>query len=568
MSERVFFVTGAGGFVGRHLCERLRSAGQRVRGLVRRDDPSLTALGVTLFHGDLAHSADWQAGLAGVDVVVHCAANASFGNGPQHDAVNVEGTRTLLAAVQSMAPNLHRFVFVSTIGVVDRATRDACQTALTAESPLHPTSDYGRSKARAEQLVRDSALPFCIVRPALVVGGDMRFKSHFAVFARLAVQRAPLARFAWPGRFSVVHVEDLAAGLELCATHPDAVNRTYFCAGTAVSLATTFVRSRPGEFRLPLGWVAAIARTFPQLVPFKLKALLLPALVASDEPLRQLGWRPRHDGTDALTGVIAREQARFDPDCDPGGQTVVTGAASGLGRALVARVAPHRKRLLLVDRDRAGLEAVQARHPHCRIAVVDLSDEAAVTQLTRSPAWRAHPVRELFACAGFGLRGPVLAAEPAAHARLFQVNVLARLALAHAALPDMLRAQFGRVLFISSSSAFQPLPYMATYAASNAALLSASEAWAAELSGTGVHLLVACPGGMQTNFQASAGVKTLASERLMPPELVVEHIFQALKKRRTTVIISTRAHGMALVARLLPRAWSVALWKRLMARLR
>ena len=115
---------------------------------------------------------------------------------------------------------MRRFVFVSTIGAVDRAPADAGTAPLDEDAPLHPSSDYGRSKGRAEQLVRESGLPFAIVRPALVVGGDMRPDSHFAVFTRAAVRRAPLARFAWPGRFSGVHVDDLPAALELCTPRP------------------------------------------------------------------------------------------------------------------------------------------------------------------------------------------------------------------------------------------------------------------------------------------------------------------------------------------------------------
>ena len=77
-----------------------------------------------------------------------------------------------------------------------------------------------------------------------------------------------------------------------------------------------------------------------------------------------------------------------------------------------------------------------------------------------------------------------------------------------------------------------------------------------------------CPGGMRTNFQATAGVRQQRGERLMLPELVAERIMRALARRPSTVIVSGRARGMALAARLLPRAASVALWKHLMARLR
>ena len=567
MNPRCFFVTGAAGFVGRHLCRRLLASGHHVRGLARRRDIALAESGVELVQGDLCGPATWQERLAGVDYVIHCAANAAFADGGAYEQANVEGTRLLLDAAKQPGVTLRRFVFVSTIGALDRAARDRCDAPLDEHSPAHPTSDYGRSKWKAERLVRDSGLPFSIVRPAMVVGSDMRTASHFAAFIRAAVTGAPLARFAWPGAFGVVHVDDLCAALELSATHADAGGKTFFCAGAPVSLRECFDLVRPAA-RVPLGWVAGFARAVPALTPFKLKAMLLPALTASDTPLRSLGWRPRFSGPEALRDVIARERARFDPQLDPGGQTIVTGAASGLGRALVERLAPHRANLLLVDRDGAGLERVKAAHPHCRIRVTDLAHEPDVASLVSSEEWRAHPVRELFACAGMGIRGPMLEADAGNHARLFQVNVLARLALAHAAVAGMVRDHFGRVVFISSSSAFQPLPYMASYAASNAALLMLGEGWAAELSGTGVHMMQVCPGGMQTNFQTSAGVKTISGERLMAPEEVAGHIMRALAKQKLTVIISTRALAMSWLARVLPRSVSVALWKRLMTQLR
>ncbi|MEO5961132.1 MAG: SDR family NAD(P)-dependent oxidoreductase [Opitutaceae bacterium] len=568
MTDRCYFVTGASGFVGRHLCQRLRAAGHRVRGLVRGKNSELEDLGVEAVRGDLADCAVWQSKLAGVDYVIHCAANASFGGGASYATVNVDGTRNLLAAIRDAAPTLRRFVLVSTIGAVDRAPGDSCRRPMDGNSPLVPTSDYGRSKRDAERIVRESGLPFAIVRPALVVGRDMRVESHMAHFVRSAIRRAPLARIAWTGSFGVIHVDDLAAALETCATHPDAEGKIFHCAGSPLALRDCFAAAQPGAWRIPVGWAAGIARMLPVLFPFKLKAMLLPAYTASDAGLEILGWRARRSGIPALHEVITRERARHDPELDPGGQTVITGAASGLGEAIVERIGARRRNLLLIDRDGAGLQRVRDKHPHCRIQVVDLADERAIAQLVASDDWRAHRIVELFACAGFGLRGPMLDSDADQHTRLFKVNVLARLALAHAALPDMIAGHLGRIVFISSSSAFQPLPYMASYAASNAALLLLGEAWASELADTGVHMMQVCPGGMQTNFQRHAGVKTLAGERLMPPEQVANAIMRALAKRKLTAIVSARSLAMSLLARLLPRAASVALWKKLMTRLR
>ncbi len=561
------FVTGANGFVGRHLCRALRALGHRVVALVRGGEREVGPTGIEFVPGDLTAPGPWSAAVADAHLVFHCAAQAGFGAGPAANAVNVAGTRALLDAARH-APHLRRVIFVSTIGAVDRAPGDDCAAPLDAASPLRPTSAYGRSKRDAEILVRSSALPFAIVRPGMVVGADMRAESHFAVFMRAALRGDLFARIGWTGTFGVVHVDDLVAALLRVAEHPDAAGQTYFCTGSPCALRDAFAWAQPQAARLPVGWLAALARLIPAAVPFRAKALLLPALVADDGPLRRLGWQPQHAPAAALAGTIARERARLDPAADPGGQTVITGAASGLGAALVEKLAPQRRRLLLVDRERGGLERLALKFPHCAIHVADLADSAAVDALVRSDVWQAAPVRELYLCAGFGLRGPMLAFAAADHARLFQVNVLARLALAHAALPDMLRAGFGRVVWVSSSSAFQPLPYMASYAAANAALLSLGEAWGAELRGRGVHFLQVCPGGMRTNFQQAAGVKVNAGEKLMPPAEAADLIGRALVRGQATAIISPRARAMGLLARLLPRAWSVALWEKLMRQLR
>jgi short-subunit dehydrogenase len=132
----------------------------------------------------------------------------------------------------------------------------------------------------------------------------------------------------------------------------------------------------------------------------------------------------------------------------------------------------------------------------------------------------------------------------------------------------MRQRQFGRIVLISSSSAFQPLPFMSLYAASNAALLSFGEALAAEVAPHGIEVLTVCPGGMQTAFQKRAGVRELATERLMPAEAVAEHVLSVLGKGRVVLMPSVRSKAMALLARVLPRKVSLALWERLMNRLR
>jgi short-subunit dehydrogenase len=566
-SSAVYFITGAAGFVGRHVCKLLTQSGCEVRALVRREDAELTRYGVKLWIGDLWDKHLLQEAITDAGIIIHCAGDARFGNGSHYHKENVELTEHVIHATKLYSNNA-RFVYVSTIGSVDRAKEDQCNTPLTEESPPLPTSDYGRSKLNAEQEVKLSGLPFSIIRPAMVVGSDMRPDSHFSVFARQSLTGSLVAHFGWSGKFSVIHVDDLASGILAVATNSNAVGETYFCAGESISIAEFFLLCNPEKCRIPLSQISTVTRHFIKWMPFSVKAMLYPALTASDDKLRALGWFPHYSAQMALAEVINRERFRINPDLSPGGQTVISGAASGLGRALAIYLAPRREHLLLIDKDGSALKELAGELGNCATSVVDLADEAEVDALLASTEWHAFKVTELYACAGIGLRGRIQDISIDNHRKMFAINVLARIALAKTAISSMQKRHFGRVVLISSSSAFQPLPYMATYAATNSALLSIGESWGAEVANDNIQILTVCPGGMQTNFQKSGGVKVIDGEKLMMPDAVVAEIMKGLRQQRKTLMVSFRSLAMSMLARCLPRQLSVKLWCRLMEKMR
>jgi short-subunit dehydrogenase len=562
-----FFVTGAAGFVGRHVCEILISSGFQVSAVVRTNDIELLQIGVDLSIGDLWDKKILQKAVANAEVIVHCAGNARFGDGAHYRRDNTELTEHLISVVSEFAGNA-RFVYVSTIGAVDREPKDLCALPLSEANANFPSTDYGKSKLLSEELVRCSGLGFSIIRPSLVIGESMRTDSHFSVFARQALAGALFARLKWPGKISVIHVKDLASAILKISIDERANGQTYFCAGDIVSIKDYFDQCSPFDWRIPLPFASLIARSVIRWVPFKLKVILLPALTASDEKLQALGWRPKYSSQIALSEVIKREKSRKDPEISPGGQTVITGAASGLGRSLAIKLSSKRDHLLLVDKDQAELIKLASQLKNCRISIVDLSEERSIEELLNSLNWRMYKITELFACAGVGIRGEMQNISIADHRKMFAVNVLARIALAKDVIEKMEKHHFGRVILISSSSAFQPMPYMATYAASNSALLSIGEAWNIETSGKGVHVMSVCPGGMQTKFQKTSGVKTADIKSLMLPEHVAEEIIGGLRYHKATQIISLRSFTMSILARILPRAMSAKLWGKLMEKLR
>ncbi|MBF0311551.1 MAG: SDR family NAD(P)-dependent oxidoreductase [Magnetococcales bacterium] len=562
-----YFVTGAAGFIGRRVVAQLLARGDRVVAQSRQPQYD-TRPGIAWVCAPLTDIAGYRRHLEGIDAVIHLAADARFANGSHYGPANVATTAALLQACAEAAPDA-AFLFVSTIGAVDRAPADACRQPLTEESACHPCSDYGRSKRDGETLVRNSPLSWRIVRSALVVGEEMRHDSHAAVFMRMALQGGPLSRLDLPGRWSLLHVDDLAQGLILAADHPQAARRTLFAAGEPVRLGELFRLGAPQAGRLPMTWLAALLRPFCRWMPFQAKALLYDALVATDLPLQQLGWQRTLRGEAMLAGVLRREQARCRAAMPPGGLTLVTGAASGLGLALSRRLAGMGRSLVLVDNNPALLEAEISSEAPVMRRLCDLSRPEAVAALLRESFWDHDAgVTELFACAGFGGRGPVAQLDGQRQAAMVQTNLTARLQLAHRVLPGMMTRGFGRLVLISSSSAFQPLPGMTVYAASNAGVLFLGEGLAAETAPRGVEVITVCPGGMATSFQKAAGVKEVAGEVLMTPEEATERIVAQLGRGSRTLIFPFRSQAMALLARLLPRRVSLMLWNRLMNKLR
>lgn len=208
-------VTGATGFIGSILCQRLIQAGFAVRALARTPARGqlLQSLGVELIIGDLGDRDALVRLIGGCETVVH-AAGAVRGNSQEDfDAVNVAGTSALLRSVRAQASEPHVLLLSS----------------LTAREPQ--LSWYARSKAAAEALVRDTAQSWLVVRPPAVYGpGD---REMLPVFKSMARGFAPVPG-SLQARFSLVHVADLTDAILACLHCPESVGLTLtLCDGKA-----------------------------------------------------------------------------------------------------------------------------------------------------------------------------------------------------------------------------------------------------------------------------------------------------------------------------------------------
>src|SRR5262249_8416949 len=151
-------------------------------------------------------------------------------------------------------------------------------------------------------------------------------------------------------------------------------------------------------------------------------------------------------------------------------------------------------------------EELQTRHGIAvRCEALDLADPGAASKLWTNLGATAEHVDILVNNAGVGLYGCLDERAPGEIDRMVQLNVGALTALARLALPGMRMRRWGRILNVASVVGYQPgAPWMATYYATKAYVLSFSRGLTAELAGTGVSVTVLAPGPTETGFDAQA----------------------------------------------------------------
>jgi nucleoside-diphosphate-sugar epimerase len=300
-------VTGATGFVGRHLVEALCADGESVRILTRseRAGDAFAASGVEIVHGDLHDAQLVERAAAGCRYVYHLAGRMIEPQAPKEVfyRANVDATRNVARAC--LTASVERMVHVSTAGVYGLITRPP----VDEDSPVNPSSAYRDSKWRAEQLLRGlhetEGLPVVIARVAGVLGPRS--------FTMLNLVRA-----IGSGHFRIIgtggnhehlgYVSDTVDALRLCAETPNVEGRCYLIASEEAITVTELVDAIAAELgtrRSPRHVPAAPYRMYNALSELTYRGLgrELPgvhryALFLGDKVLditkakRDLGYRP------------------------------------------------------------------------------------------------------------------------------------------------------------------------------------------------------------------------------------------------------------------------------------
>ena len=234
-----------------------------------------------------------------------------------------------------------------------------------------------------------------------------------------------------------------------------------------------------------------------------------------------------------------------------GKSALVTGAASGIGRAIALELARRQVDLFLVDLDQAGLAetADMAGKHHCQTIahVADLTQPSDLSGIVERLLARWNGVDILINNAGVAFYGSTHAMSDSQWQRILAVNLLAPIELTRKLLPSMLERYEAHVLNVCSIAGLVASPRLAAYHTTKFGLVGFSEALRAEYGPRGLGVTALCPGFVRTNIYRTA---MIAGDKSMPrvpawcttsPEHVASRAVRAIRGVEGVVVVTPAA---------------------------
>ncbi len=300
---RSVLVTGASGFLGKHLVRSLADAGWRVRAASRMPEAIEETSIEMVTMPDLAKPTDWRPLLEGMSHVLHLAGIAHApGQLPDeiYARINTDAAGELADAAHG---RVERLVLMSSV----RAQAGlASEHVITETDAPEPTDAYGRTKLEAERRIAQSGVGYTVLRPAVVYGKGV--KGNIASLATLAQTPMPLPFGGLDNRRSLLAIENLASAVELALTAKEAAGEIYLVADAEpISVAGLVTAMREGLgrpphlVRVPSGAVKRLMKTFGREADFE---RIAGNFVIDSAKLQALGWRPAVRTEDGIAAMM------------------------------------------------------------------------------------------------------------------------------------------------------------------------------------------------------------------------------------------------------------------------
>jgi uncharacterized protein len=237
---------------------------------------------------------------------------------------------------------------------------------------------------------------------------------------------------------------------------------------------------------------------------------------------------------------------------------LVTGASSGIGEALAVELADAGVHLILTARRRDRLDQLGDRlrtqnSIETRVLVADLSLPEAPQQIFDATEGVGLEVEVLINNAGFGEYGEFLGTRMDMQLNMVQVNCTAVVHLTRLFLPVMASRRKGAVMIVASTASFQPVPYLATYAATKAFDRFLAEALAEEMKGYEVRVSALCPGPTESEFKQVAGARHRDRRKPQSAAEVARRGLEALAADKSSAIPYLAGRLQVFAQRFVPR---------------
>lgn len=242
--------------------------------------------------------------------------------------------------------------------------------------------------------------------------------------------------------------------------------------------------------------------------------------------------------------------------------TLITGASSGIGEAFAHRLAGEGRNLILVARSEEKLRSMcgelKTKHQiDSQYVALDLSETGSDKVLFGETTRRALDVDLLINNAGFGSAGDFAQLGVDKELQMIELNCVTLVGLTHRYLQPMRERRSGTIINVSSAAGFQPIPFMATYAATKAFVSSFSEAIAEENAPYGIHVLTLCPGSTNTNFFEASNIdRAIQVKGQQTVEDVVDTAMAALNSKKRKVVSGFANKVGAFMGTVVPNAIS------------
>jgi short-subunit dehydrogenase len=249
--------------------------------------------------------------------------------------------------------------------------------------------------------------------------------------------------------------------------------------------------------------------------------------------------------------------------------TLITGASSGIGEVFARKLAALGRNVLLVARSEDKLitlcnELGRSNSIRAQYVALDLSKPESAARLFAEAEKRGLTVDLLINNAGFGSMGEFSKLDLAREQNMIDLNVKSLVELTYLFLQPMIERKQGAIINVASTAAFQPVPFMATYAATKAFVLSFSEALWEENRAHGIKILALCPGVTDTNFFEAARGHKPPARASQTPEEVVDTALRGLAHGKGHIISGWTNFLMTQGERLAPRSFIIRLAGRMM----